>query len=211
MSPLKFLRRNRSICRRLVASLMLLVFAVGTTGIPLPSWANKDTSVPFPCMHKACGCRNAADCWNSCCCNTNAQKLAWAKKHDVKAPGHVVAAAAREKHLAESSSSARACCSSRKSQSACCSTTSGPVTQKRCCSSQSEVQPERSTHWVRLEDARRCHGQGELWAILSQALTTIEASEVDVRPCAQAWLTLCSERAELLSSRPGERPPRAIL
>lgn len=205
----KFLRRNREACRRLVAGLLLVVIAVGTTGIPLPTWAAKDISVPFPCMHKACGCRTAADCWNSCCCNTNAQKLAWAQQRGIQPPQHVIAGAKREHQSAVAAS--RSCCSTSKTQDSCCVASTKSPGQKSCCSDKSTVRPQPMTNWVRLEDARRCHGQIEVWAIFSQALTTFEADEVDVRPHAQDWLTLRSEHAERLASHPGERPPRAIL
>jgi hypothetical protein len=31
--------------------------------------SEKDLTIPFPCMHKACGCRSAEECWRGCCCS----------------------------------------------------------------------------------------------------------------------------------------------
>jgi len=65
--------------------------------------SGKDTSVPFPCMMKSCGCRNAEDCWRGCCCFANTQKLAWARKNAVEVPAYVVDAARRESQTPDSS------------------------------------------------------------------------------------------------------------
>lgn len=46
----------------------------------------KDHSQPYPCQNSACGCKSAMQCWTSCCCNSPAQRLAWAKKHRVTPP-----------------------------------------------------------------------------------------------------------------------------
>ncbi len=70
------------------------------TYLPLPavpgSGGKKDLSRPFPCQHRVCGCRSADQCWKSCCCFTNAQKVAWAEAHRVEPPPFVVVAAGQE-------------------------------------------------------------------------------------------------------------------
>lgn len=42
----------------------------------------KDLSVPFPCMHRRCGCKSAAQCSKQCCCFSAAQKAEWAQQQD---------------------------------------------------------------------------------------------------------------------------------
>ena len=69
---------------------LLIAFCVciglSNTYIPLPVVIHKDASIPFPCQSKGCGCANARQCWSSCCCHSNAEKLVWAKKNDVSPP-----------------------------------------------------------------------------------------------------------------------------
>lgn len=207
----RILRRHRTASRRLVAGLVLVAILAGTTGVPLPSWASKDTSVPFPCMHRKCGCRNAAACWNSCCCHTNAQKLAWAKKHGVQAPDFVVAGA--EQDAASAASQKLASCCSSKSKAvtkSCCSQPADVASKASCCATdKAEVTQSTQRDWLVLEDARKCHGQIELWLILSQALPPGPEPQLVGQPIAHDWLDLHSATAELLSSQPGERPPRS--
>jgi hypothetical protein len=59
----------------------------------IPAWRpsgsveqGKDLSAPFPCQHRACGCRSAAQCWKKCCCFNHAQKVAWAARNGVRVP-----------------------------------------------------------------------------------------------------------------------------
>ncbi|MCY2968817.1 MAG: hypothetical protein NT069_35185 [Planctomycetota bacterium] len=70
------------------------------TYLPFPavtgSGGKKDLSRPFPCQHRVCGCQSADQCWKSCCCFTNAQKVAWAETHQVELPQFVVVAAGQE-------------------------------------------------------------------------------------------------------------------
>lgn len=56
------------------------------TWLPLPLSIEKDLSVAFPCQAKGCGCKNAKQCWENCCCHTDSEKLAWAVKHGVEPP-----------------------------------------------------------------------------------------------------------------------------
>lgn len=102
---MKFIRQTFSenrIVRRSSAGLMLLVCAcfvlplpgnLSTTSVPD---AGKDASSPFPCLFRSCGCLAADDCWKKCCCFSNAQKVAWAKKNNVQVPDFVSESAALE-------------------------------------------------------------------------------------------------------------------
>lgn len=93
----------------------LLLFAMVGMLFPLSYHSNdsrqkKDQSTPFPCQNRPCGCKTAEQCWKKCCCFTNAQKLAWAQKHRVRAPEFVVAAAKTE---AQTKRACKACCQHR--------------------------------------------------------------------------------------------------
>ena len=103
-------RRRLTACLLLVLSL-LMVLPVSLPGTTLEGPLNslgKDTSAPFPCQTRACGCQSAKQCWKKCCCFTNAQKVAWAKANRVKLPTFVVAAAKREAEVAPQT--AEVCC-----------------------------------------------------------------------------------------------------
>jgi len=85
--------------RRITTWLAILGYLLVASGLPLPLGvvapaasdsaaakriASKDRSRPFPCMDKACGCATADQCFKSCCCNTPAETLAWAKAHQIE-------------------------------------------------------------------------------------------------------------------------------
>ncbi|NCY03488.1 MAG: hypothetical protein EBX36_11425 [Planctomycetia bacterium] len=119
---------------RITTWLAIAGYAVVASGLPLPvgrhpdavtasRLAAKDRSRPFPCMDKPCGCATAEQCFTSCCCNTPAQTLAWAKAHAVEpavlaALEHRVAGGGRARTRAERA----ACCSSK-----------APSVEEACC------------------------------------------------------------------------------
>lgn len=102
---------GRHIARRLLGLIALLPFVVGSLPLPMDSGSRleKDLSQPFPCQNRPCGCRSAQQCWQKCCCFTNAQKVAWAGRHRVAVPEQVLAAARREQTTARTT--AKSCCS----------------------------------------------------------------------------------------------------
>lgn len=89
-----------TLIRSATALSLLLVFCALTlplsVPLPVPPPTDKDLSEPFPCQHRPCGCQSAEQCWKSCCCYTNQQKVAWARAHQVAIPDYVVAAASKE-------------------------------------------------------------------------------------------------------------------
>lgn len=54
--------------------------------IPTPVVVQKDVEVSFPCQNRPCGCENAQQCWDACCCFSDAEKLAWAQANHVTPP-----------------------------------------------------------------------------------------------------------------------------
>jgi hypothetical protein len=81
-------RRRRLLARRLWTGLVLVVYCAGTLGFPLPVRVAKGRSQSFPCQDHACGCRNAEECWQHCCCFSNEERWAWARDHDVSPPDY---------------------------------------------------------------------------------------------------------------------------
>jgi hypothetical protein len=192
--------------RRLLALLALAGFLAGTVGVPLPQpiHPGQDRSQAFPCMDHACGCASAEQCWQSCCCFTDHEKLAWAARHGVTPPPHVVAAAAREKPQAAAS-----CCSSQRAAANCCEH------HASCCGHESRDGDAAATAagsaftFVLAIQARKCQGQAELWLALG-AVTPPPARFVvsEQSPAAsEAIIRIAALRG--ISERPATPPPRA--
>lgn len=89
-----------SMTRRLISLAVAVAFTLTLLPIPLPVTSTgrtqKDTSQPFPCQNRTCGCCSADQCWKKCCCFTNQQKVSWAEKNKVTLPPFVVDAAKAE-------------------------------------------------------------------------------------------------------------------
>ncbi len=87
--------------RRLLS--LTVLFGICAMVLPLPLTLSphkpmeKESSEPFPCQNRPCGCRSAELCWKKCCCFNNSQKIAWAKANQVEVPDYVLAAATKEK------------------------------------------------------------------------------------------------------------------
>jgi hypothetical protein len=98
------MKLNRKFLPKLMCGLVGLSVLLGVCAMlfplpiaPLPQNSpEKDTSEPFPCQNRPCGCRSADQCWKKCCCFNNAQKIAWAKANNVKLPEFVLVAAKKE-------------------------------------------------------------------------------------------------------------------
>ena len=98
------MKLNRKSWPKLVRGLLSLSVLLGICAmvLPLPIAAlpqnaqEKDSSEPFPCQNRPCGCRSAEQCWKKCCCFDNSQKIAWAKANNVKVPNYVLVAAKKE-------------------------------------------------------------------------------------------------------------------
>lgn len=79
--------------RPLVNWLAILCYVLVASGLPIPLGgmreegrsgrggmvAQKDRSIPFPCMDRPCGCSTAEQCYTKCCCHSPAERLAWAR------------------------------------------------------------------------------------------------------------------------------------
>ena len=126
--------------RRITTWLAILGYTLVASGLPLPfgmiapaapdtsaakRLAAKDRSQPFPCMDKPCGCATAEQCFTSCCCNTPAETLAWAKAHRVEP---AVLAALEQRVAGGSQLVAKA------TRSSCCSSKAS-VAEESCCTS----------------------------------------------------------------------------
>src|SRR5262245_30068896 len=80
--------------RRAISSALVVIYFVVAAGVPLPGGSQPhDLSEDYPCAHCACGCGSAEQCWRSCCCHTLAERMAWAREHNVRPPEYAIAEA----------------------------------------------------------------------------------------------------------------------
>lgn len=225
--------------RRLVSLLLLL--GICATVVPLPvapaPSSGKDLSAPFPCQNRPCGCRSAAQCWNGCCCFSNAEKLVWAKANNVTPPQFVVEAAAQETKMAQSTDAKPGCCSK---SAGCCSShkstesktsvgekatyqvvvendppttsiCSNPLQPKqRAASKTTNVETKsESTNYVIGMFVQKCQGQGSFWNVLPWAVMPNLHSPSAI-PGPIAWESPVSASAPMVVAEPPEPPPRLM-
>ncbi len=192
--------------RRLVSLLVLAALLAAHVPIPikLPP-PGKDHSSRYPCENNPCGCLTAEQCWQGCCCRTNAEKLAWAKANGVTPPDYVVAAA--EKEAADEVP--RTCCSERK---ACCSHESGSTV---CCELQT-AQPSERNNDVNSDGrtmlvigiiAQHCRGMSSHWLNLPWMMVEVDVPTESYVPVAP-WIVAEHCVASDVADRPPTPPPR---
>lgn len=176
--------------RRLYSLMLLLSVCASIAPIPLasPTRSEKDTSRPFPCQNRPCGCRSAEQCWKQCCCFTNAQKIAWARANQVAAPDYVHVAAAQE---SKSPVSRKPCCSTRSKEALCCRSESlidesgGHEPSQVAQSDADKADDDESVDYVIAVMAEQCRGQSTFWNSLPWAVipeVTLTEPLVNVEP-----------------------------
>lgn len=172
MSHLREYFRRKTLLHRWPVKLVLLGYVWMCCGGTLPATllmssemaktaAEKDRRVPFPCMDKPCGCRNAEQCFRSCCCSTKTERIAWAKQHAVSEEFIALATEAQEKPAA-----AKSCCAGKtvpscgkpaEKTASCCEKTPA---QKQPCEQQPEPSrsKQRSAPGFSMLAAMKCAG-----------------------------------------------------
>lgn len=178
----------------------------------------KDTSAPFPCMLKSCGCRNAEDCWRGCCCFTNTQKLAWARKHNVDVPAYVVDAARHEKPVPDSSPSHDGWLSllatffapvtSARGADCCSKTSESSSPEAACCTAPSAGSRDVSLQLVSTVKALQCRGLSLTLALASTMLVSTGPQVESGRKLPDFSIAITSESLPEATLRPPVPPPR---
>lgn len=189
-------RQRRPFIHGVTAWSALVGYALVAAGLPLPMGAvvpvgsdspaarrlaAKDRSQPFPCMDRPCGCTTAAQCFASCCCNTPAELLAWARANRIDTD---VRLALERRAAASGRTVARepGCCAAKPppQEPDCCATAPQPT----CCAAGSQtVGPESSpppaaepdglpvsAHSVVLRSMLACGGVVAQWLAVASAL-----------------------------------------
>jgi hypothetical protein len=153
----------------------------------------------FPCRDRSCGCRTAEQCWKSCCCHSNREKLAWAEQHGVTPPDYVVVAAKNE---ARPCCAARSCCAKKK---ACCEDSRQPQVANRSASKE----PHTIVTWVSLIDAQRCRSGVATWQNVPISLPpTPPVNCSSFETCASPLFATIEPSLTTVSFSPPVPPPR---
>lgn len=232
----RFVRGLLSLCVLLGICAMLLPLPIA----PLPqNLPEKDSSEPFPCQNRPCGCQSAEQCWKKCCCFNNAQKVAWAKANNVKVPDFVLAAATSEslsepEICSRSQSDAQGkvltkatlgCSNCQKksvvaTKAPCCdkSKTSPTVAKSHACGSCSqaaarsnESRPKSaSSKWVMVIYAAECQGQGPPAFCFPTSIVPERITLVMPTIAEIETVPLESERLQQASLRPPLPPPKIV-
>jgi hypothetical protein len=212
--------------RRCAGGVLLLAYVVTAAGVPLPMGTlPQKNGENFPCATSQCGCRTAEQCWQSCCCHTLAERVAWARMHGVRPPAIAVAQARAAgldlSWLTTPGTTAQVCHSKQCCRSAiastarsCCESkieTSLAKTAKPCCAHQHDAQPTNSTdNRVIVWQSLKCKGHSQHWLAAIPPLVVVHR-DAPHDPTFSFWLDVpSSDRAAGVSQDPAVPPPRAV-
>lgn len=180
----------------LVAVWMLLPVGIQ---IQSPETVGKDTSAPFPCQHRACGCRSAQQCWKKCCCFTNTQKVAWARKNQVQLPAFVVAAARAEG--IPGAALARVCCH-----------TGGQDTPRKPATSARPTRTSTALVLVPVLNELRCRGvEQSTWGGLTAVAPPVRGTVLPLPPLVAADGIMDVLVLVPVNRVPPTPPPRSLM
>jgi hypothetical protein len=119
---------------------------------------SKESSEPFPCQHRSCGCRTAEQCRKSCCCHTKESKIAWALERGIDPSRVAILTPEEVSHYAAHKPAA--CCHTAKK--ACCSNkmATRPAEPRSCCAK--KAVPTGLSFVLGIQ-AQECRGSGVDW------------------------------------------------
>ncbi|MCG8585309.1 MAG: hypothetical protein MI757_11410 [Pirellulales bacterium] len=156
--------------RTALVSCAAIAYAALALGLPLPLAVSRDVSKPYPCMHCACSCASALQCWKSCCCFSDEEKLAWAEREGVTPPAFVRERVERAK--ADVAKTIADCAAN----SSCCEPRTVVVKPASCCSSGDDCEPNphatestpdrRTTSIIILAHEFKCQGKSLITSLL---------------------------------------------
>jgi len=163
--------------RRPVALLLAATLTVAATGLPIPT-IKSDIGQRYPCENSTCGCRTAEQCWKSCCCHTDEEKLAWARRNGVQPPKEFMARMqAKQRAVAslhdpeESTPPGCSHCQARKAKSCCeaqAATCCETASTRSCCEAKDNLRKETRSSAVSMIpvsmiQALKCRGAAGSW------------------------------------------------
>jgi hypothetical protein len=212
--------------RRLMSLLALLCLASIVLPLPIAPVAQidpgKDTSQPFPCQNRPCGCRSAEQCWKKCCCFTNSQKVAWAKANGIELPDYVLAAAEKETTITRKPCALCSKDDKGKTKQKCEASVASTTGQRQSSASAaptsassapvSRVNPARSrtSKWVLSAYSAECQGQPAFSLCFPASIVPARVQPVTISVEMTEFVHFVSERVNLTSLRPPLPPPKLV-
>ena len=217
---------SRKAFRRLLSLLALLCLAAILLPLPIAPVAQidpgKDTSQPFPCQNRPCGCRSAEQCWKKCCCFTNSQKVAWAKVNGVELPDYVLAAAKKETVTAKKPCALCSKDDAGKTQQKCetnvtsrtgkrlSSASAAPTSDSSAPVSRVHSARSKTSKWVHSVYSAECQGQPAFSLCFPASIIPAHVMPVTISVEMTEFVHSVSERVNLTSMRPPLPPPKLV-
>ena len=139
-----------------LTAIVALAWLLQSAHLRLPIEIVKNISIPFPCQFSGCGCSDAVQCWSSCGCHTDAEKIAWAKANSVQPPEWFLEdlKTKTKEASAEDSSCGGCCCCHSKSKS-----TTPDAAEPAPIAVESIEQMSTRIVYLDLKQRRKCQGQ----------------------------------------------------
>jgi hypothetical protein len=195
--------------RRPISVVALAAYLVSAVGLPLPASFKKQRGEAYPCMHHACGCLTAAECWQHCCCFSATEKLAWARQHDVEPPAQLlatVAMLASEGLLTSSACARNTCCTAAGDDDHDDHDHAHAPHGATCCDHHDS--DRSSAGLILMVRARTCRGLGELWCLSGAVMPAPPALDWHFQWNVVEWLAVAGEPLLSHDLSPPIPPPR---
>src|SRR5690606_37334194 len=141
------------------------------------------------------GCHDADQCWQSCCCHSLAERVAWARAHGASIPADVLATLARSSSAHDTPGKACAAPSESGESPApgCCADDAPavrPVAESDChacgAGDRSETKRPAASRSVILVRALACQGLGLNLLMLTPAIPLVPC-DGNTHPAPTAW------------------------
>jgi hypothetical protein len=196
----------------LILGLLMLAQLLMATRLPASSARIvRDCRQPYPCMDHACGCMSAQQCWESCCCFTNSEKVAWAEAQGVAIPDYVREAARAEVAEEIRKPAPKKSCCEEGAADCCCSSQSS----KSCCDEEphptKSIAKKKSLGWLVILNTLQCRAPRPLGAFSSQPSVpiTLESPATLEQPFT-GLISSHSDTYLSVSSLPSVPPPKNL-
>ncbi len=187
----------RRVFIRAAGFLALAGVLISSLGIAFVPATRLSSSQAFPCQGGHCGCSTAAQCWQSCCCTTVDERLAWAEANDVTPPAFLndllVDTKARPKPAEPMN---------------CCSHEALQAGGTESCAIDRDS--EQSVDFILISELSRCRGLSKYIAIFGSAICEPlpDAPAFDLTP--SFWLQTLDDSFESPLPTPPTPPPRLV-
>lgn len=180
----------------------------------------KDTSQPFPCQNRPCGCRSAEQCWKKCCCFTNSQKVAWAKANGIELPDYVLVAAKKETTITKKPCALCSKDDAGKTQQKCEASVASTTGKRRSSASAAPTSvslapvsrvtsaPSRTSKWVLSVYSAECQGQPAFSLCFPASIVPARVQSVTISIETTEFVHHVSERLHPTLMRPPLPPPK---